>query len=160
MTRNAFIFLGLLASACGAAQTRTEVAEPSHTGTLAIMPVANDRYPRLASALDRALRAAPTPGMRTIVPKVSIEVVQLSIECVEASAPCYAAVGKSLQADELLFARVEPASPKELRVTVTRTNAEGGVVGQARSVYAGEDEAAPDAARLVSEALEHGSRSQ
>jgi hypothetical protein len=139
--------------ACGASHGHAERADSSRPGTLAVLPVANDRFPRLAAALDRALRSAPPQGWRTVVPKVSLEVVQLSIECVEASAPCYAAVGKSLQADGLLFARVEPASPKELRVTVTRTDAEGGVVAQARSVYAGEDDAAPDATRLVTEAL-------
>ena len=52
--------------------------------------------------------------------KVSLEVVQLSIECVDRTAACYEAVGKSLAANELLFAEIDEGPRKQsVKVTVT-----------------------------------------
>jgi hypothetical protein len=82
------------------------VAPPPHV-RLAMMPVENDAFPRLAEDLNRLLARMRVRGVdETFVSKVTLEVVQISIECVDPTAGCYTAVGKTLEADRLLMAHI------------------------------------------------------
>lgn len=89
---------------------------------LAVLAVESDRFPKIAAAATASLAQAQVAGVDEVeVSKVSIEVVQLSIECLEQTPDCYEAVGRSLAANRLLFARITPTSKRrrDLRVTVT-----------------------------------------
>jgi hypothetical protein len=126
---------------------------------LAVLPVAATKYPKVAAALDEGLRAATVPNTTPKMAPVSMEVVQLSIECVEASVACYAGVARSLEADQILFARISAGGNRgEVRVEVMRTNADGGTVGAATWTYKTEAEAIAEAKELVTRALGSGER--
>ena len=89
--------------------------------TLAVLAAESDAFPQAARAATDSLARARVKGFdNPQLSKVSMEVVQLSIECVDATAACYAAVGKELKVNQLLFAQIEKGpKPKTLRVTVT-----------------------------------------
>ena len=89
---------------------------------LAVLAVESDKFPAVAEAATVSLAKARITGVDQVeISKVSLEVVQLSIECVDPSADCYAAVGKSLAADRLLFAQVAAAGKRKRDVQVTVT---------------------------------------
>jgi hypothetical protein len=74
---------------------------------IAVLPIENRAYGRLASALNGLLQKVKVPGVdEQQFGKVTLEVVQLAIECVDATADCYTAVGQSLNSNELLFAQI------------------------------------------------------
>jgi len=86
--------------------------------------------------------------------KVSLEVVQLSIECVEPTPACYTAVGKSLSANQLLFAQLE-AGPKDdqVRVSVSLFDVDTATMKrQARKVFDTEQDAVYGLRDVVEEA--------
>src|SRR4051794_11223199 len=87
----------------------------------AVLPAESDSFPIAARAATERLRRARLRGfLEPQVSKVSLEVVQLSIECVERTPSCYEAVGKSLAANELLFAEIDEGPKKQsIKVTVT-----------------------------------------
>jgi hypothetical protein len=78
--------------------------------------------------------------------------VQLSIECVDPTRVCYEAIGRSMSANRLLFARIDGANRRQLKITVTLfdVDARAATRSQAR-VFASEDDAAAGAAALVAE---------
>jgi hypothetical protein len=129
--------------------------------TMAIMPVEGDVFPKLVKALNGELTDATVGGVqRTFVSKVSLEVVQISIECVDPTAACWTAAGKSLNADRLLFAQIEPvAEPKKkkkksvhLRVTLFDVH-KGEAIGDTDHTYKTEDEAVAASRGLLTETL-------
>ena len=138
--------------ACGHAAPKG--AEPAkHVTTLAVLPVESDKFPQTAEAVTASLTKATVSGVdRTEVSKVSLEVVQLSIECVEQTADCYEAVGKSLSANRLLFAVLEPDGKRRVRVTVTLFDVDSRAPKSANKVFANEQEASAGVADLVTEA--------
>ena len=87
----------------------------------AVLPAESDTFPIAARSTTERLRRARVRGLdEPQISKVSLEVVQLSIECVERTPACYEAVGKSLSANELLFAEIDEGPKKQsIRVTVT-----------------------------------------
>lgn len=88
---------------------------------LAVLPAESDAFPAAAEATTRALTDAEVPGIaRRRLSDVSLEVVQLSIECLEPTPACFAAVGRSLSAGQLLFAQLAKG-PRRREVTVTVT---------------------------------------
>lgn len=97
------------------------VVEPS-TQKLVVMPTESAAFPKIArAATDSLSRAEVSPGdpqLSKQLSKVSIEVVQLSIECVDASVACYQAVGRTLSANNLLFARIDSVKRRHPKVTV------------------------------------------
>jgi hypothetical protein len=121
--------------------------------TLAVLPAESDRFPQVAEAITASLTNAAVTGIdRTEVSKVSLEVVQLSIECVEPTADCYEAVGKSLAANRLLFALLEPDGKRRVRVTVTLFDVDSRAPKTAKKVFASEQDASAGVADLVAEA--------
>lgn len=121
--------------------------------TLAVLPAESVAFPHAAQAATQSLAAATVSGVdETQLSKVSLEVVQLSIECVEQTTDCYAKVGKSLEANRLLFAQLAPDGNKQVKVTVTLFDVDAREPKQAEKVYASEREATKGVADLVAEA--------
>jgi hypothetical protein len=126
------------------------------TTQLVVLPAESDAFPKAATAVSTALANARVAGVDgKKLSKVSLEVVQLSIECVDATSTCYAAVGKSLAADRLLFAQVDAQDKHKLQVTITLFDVDGGVPAKvAKKVFASEADASAGAAALVGEAVQ------
>jgi hypothetical protein len=121
---------------------------------LAVLPADSDGFPGAARAVTAQLAAARFAGVDAIrVAKASLEVVQLSIECVDPSDACYVAVGRSLAANRLLFARIEAgANRRQLKVQVTLYDVDAKAIARvAEQLYATEDAATTGAAALVAE---------
>jgi len=119
-----------------------------------VIPAESDAFPQAARAVSASLAAARVSGVdETRVSKVSLEVVQLSVECVEPTSACYEAIGRSMSANRLLFARIDGgANKRELRVTVTLYDVDANTAQRtAAKLFASEDEATAGAAALVAE---------
>ena len=141
--------------ACGGAHSppAAPVAAPGRL-QLAVIPAESDAYPSAARAVSASLAAAKLRGVEeTRVSKAPLEVVQLSIECVDASDACYQAIGRSLSANRLLFARIDGgASKRQLKVTVTLYDVDAREVRRTRAqLFDSEREASAGAAALVAE---------
>jgi len=141
---------GVVGLAGGCAHEAAKVAPPAHGARVALLPAESEQFPAAATALNTALRDAPLDALgERFLSKVSLEVVQLSIECVDASAACYAAAGRALAADRLLFAQLAP-NGHGLRVTVTLFDVRAAAPAkQSAGDFPDEQEAARGAARLV-----------
>ncbi|HEX3478188.1 MAG TPA: hypothetical protein VHT91_24370 [Kofleriaceae bacterium] len=122
---------------------------------LTVIPADSDAFPRAARAMSASLSSARIAGVdATTVSRVSLEVVQLSIECVDPTDACYEAIGRSMSANRLLFARIDPGATRpQLRVTVTLYDVDAGSAKQtAVKLFPTEDQAVAGAAALVAEA--------
>jgi hypothetical protein len=146
----------LVACSCGAPAKPAPAAPEAKPIRLAVMPAESDTFPNVAQAVSQSLAAAHVANITdTKVEKVSLEVVQLQIECIDPTAACYAAVGKSLSANKLLFAQVEPADKKQLKVTVTLFDVDASAPAKtAEKVFASEADANAGIAGLVTEATQ------
>jgi len=144
---------GALAACGGAASKPVPAAPAPKVVTLAVLPAESDAFPAAARATTDSLAHAHVTGVgRTQLSKVSLEVVQLSIECVEPSPACYQAVARSLSADRLLFAQIEPGRKrKQLKVTVSLFSLDDPLPHSAERVFASEQEAAQKVGELVGE---------
>lgn len=144
----------MLLTACRQpAPKMAEPPPPAPVTTLAVLPAESDRFPSVAEAITASLTKATVNGVdRTEVSKVSLEIVQLSIECVEPTVDCYEAVGKSLAANRLLFAELEPDGKRRVRVTVTLFDVDSRAPKTAKKVFASEQDASAGVADLVAEA--------
>ena len=126
---------------------------------LAVIPAESDAFPQVARAVSTELAAAKVAGMdETRLSKVSLEVVQLAIECVEPTGTCYEAIGRSLAANRLLFARIDGApgarrgGKRPLKVTVTLFDVDAKSAARtAEREFASEADATAGAAALVEE---------
>lgn len=134
-------------------------ATPSTPVQLAVIPAESDAFPRAAKAVSASLAAAKVSGVdETRVSKVSLEVVQLSVECVDPTSACYEAIGRSMAANRLLFARIEPISggahKRQLKITVTLFDVDASAAKRTaerteEQVFATENEATAGVAALV-----------
>jgi hypothetical protein len=127
---------------------------------LAVIPAESDAFPAAARAVSAQLAAAKVAGIdETRMSKVSLEVVQLAIECVEPTFACYQAIGRSLAANELLFARISDSASgarrrgkRPLKVTVTLFDVDAKAAARtAEREFASEADATAGAAALVEE---------
>ena len=124
---------------------------------LAVIPAESNAFPRAARAVSASLAGARIGGIdETQVSKVSLEVVQLAIECVDPTDACYQAIGRSMAANQLLFARIDPGARKrQLKVTVTLYDVDARAARHtAQKVFASEDQAVEGMAALVAEATQ------
>jgi hypothetical protein len=120
-----------------------------------VIPAESDAFPRAARAVSSSLAGARVAGVDTrSISKVSLEVVQLSIECVDPTDACYQAIGRSMAANRLLFARIDTSGKRrQLRVTVTLYDVDARAARRtAQKLFASEDQAIDGAAALVAEA--------
>ena len=108
-------------TACGHARPEPIAPQsPRPAVQLAVLPAESDSFPSAARAVSSSLAIAKVKGTdETKVSKVSLEVAQLAVECVEPTGACYEAVGRSMSANRLLFARIDGATKRKLKVTVT-----------------------------------------
>ena len=120
-----------------------------------MIPAESDAFPRAARAVSAQLATARIAGVDArSMSRVSLEVVQLAIECVDPTDACYQAIGRSMSANRLLFARID-AGPirRELRVAVTLYDVDAGAARRtAAKIFPTEDQAIDGAAALVAEA--------
>jgi hypothetical protein len=139
-------------AACGHAASPPP-ASPGAAPRLAVLPADSDAFPAVARALTAQLAAARPGGVAPHVAKASLEVVQLSIECVEPTDACYVAVGRSLAANRILFARIDAGVARRTpKVTVTLFDVDAQAARRtAERQFATEDEATAGAAALVAE---------
>ena len=122
---------------------------------LAVIPAESNTFPRAAEAVTGSLAGAAIGGIDEMhMTKVPLEVVQLAIECVDPSDACYHAIGRSMSANRLLFARIDPgATRRQLKVTVTLYDVDAKASRRtAQKVFPTEDQAVAGAAALVAEA--------
>lgn len=118
------LLITVMGGLVGCPPPATTPATPTPTGgkrIWAVLPAESDAFPIAARSTTERLRRARVRGLdEPQVSKVSLEVVQLSIECVERTPTCYEAVGRSLAANELLFAEIDQGPKKDsIKVTVT-----------------------------------------
>ena len=150
-----------VAAAC--AKSRPPVAKPAIVEKpkvkLAVLAVESDKFPKVADAATTSLAKVQLAGIDEVeISKVSLEVVQLSIECVEQTPACYEAVGRSLAANRLLFAQIEPGTPKkprkrDVKVTVTLFDVDSSALKKtAEKLFKNEKEATAGIDTLITEA--------
>jgi hypothetical protein len=152
---------GLAAAGCGHTKPPPVAAAPVPVPVrreLAVIPAESDAFPAAARAISAQLAQARVAGIdETRLSKVPLEVVQLAIECVEPTGTCYEAIGKSLAANQLLFARIAVAAGKSkarrpLKVTVTLFDVDARAAARtAEREFATEADATAGAAALVEE---------
>jgi hypothetical protein len=127
---------------------------------LAWLPVERLVAPEVAQAINDSLGHASPPGStESYKAPVSMEVAQLAIECIEPVAACYAAVGRSLGADRLLWAELHAGAAPEgtLQVTLTLLDVRGSaIIQRAERSFASAQEARDGAGPLVDQALRGG----
>jgi hypothetical protein len=144
--------------ACGSARpvsVAPTAPPPKPQVKLAVIPAESYAFPRAANAVSESLTSAQVGGVdKTSVSKVSLEVVQLSIECVDSTDTCYQAIGRSMAANRLLFARIDAgAARRQLRVTVTLYDVDAKSAKRtAEKLFVNEDQAVAGVAALVAEA--------
>ncbi len=143
-------------AACSHAQPAPVAMVPRAKVKLAVIPADGDQFPRAAQVLTASMSSARIGGVdETQIAKVPLADVQVLIECNDPTVACYAAVGKSLFANRLLFAQLEAGGkPKQLRMTVTLFDVDTQTAKRtAEKVFASEADAAAGSADLVAEAI-------
>ena len=153
------LIVGLMGGLMGCPPPSTAPVTPKPTDdgkrSWAVLPAESDAFPIAARTTTERLRRARVRGLdEPQVSKVSLEVVQLSIECVERTPVCYEAVGKSLAANELLFAEIDEGPKKQsIKVTVTLFDVDAKRRKKAASkVFASEEDVVWGVADVVAEA--------
>jgi len=98
-------------------RTAQKAAPPAR---LTWLPAESTAGRGLAKAVNEQLGQVSLPGARASVKSaVSMEVAQLAIECTEPTPSCYGAVGRSLGADEMLWAELGGGgSSRDVRVAL------------------------------------------
>ena len=116
---SAVLWLALgCASRTPPARTAERAAPPAR---LTWLPAESTAGRELAKAVDERLGQVSLPGSAAgVKAAVSMEVAQLAIECTAPTPSCYTAVGRSLGADEMLWAELGAGdgSSHEVRVAL------------------------------------------
>lgn len=113
-----------------------------------MIPPDSDAFPQAVRAAARIDGTDATP-----VSRVSLEVVQLAIEGVDPTDACYQAIGRSMAANRISFARID-AGPirRELQVEITLYDVDAKAARRtAARLFATEGQAIAGAAALVAE---------
>jgi hypothetical protein len=154
------LLLSCIAIACAgsAKPAPATVAKPAPPAAkLAWMPLDPFDAPAVARAVNdemsRVKLAGTRPGVKSAV---SMEVAQLAIECIEPTPACYRAVGRSLGADRLMWAQIDPADEK-IRVTVVLFDVGAGTETRKVGTFDGVQAARAGVSELVAHAAERGS---
>jgi hypothetical protein len=86
---------------------------------LAWMPLETRASPEIANVVNERFAHASVAGVtETFQASVSMEMAQLAIECIEHTPKCYAAVGRHVGADELLWAELSRSAKRDAGVTL------------------------------------------
>jgi hypothetical protein len=129
---------------------------------LAWMPLEAFDLPTVARAVnDNMGRARPSGTSGSAKAAVSMEVAQLALECIQPTPACYTAVGRSLNADRLMWAELDPSdSDDKIKITVVMFDVRAGTASRRAGTYDGENAARVGAADLVAHATGEGSAAQ
>ena len=110
---------------------------------------------------DQMSRAKPRGTSASVKAAVSMEVAQLAIECNQPTPACYAAVGRSMNADRLMWAELDAAAPDEkIRITVVMFDVQAGKSSRRVGTFADVQAARAGVAELVESASEPESQAQ
>lgn len=127
---------------------------------LGVLPPDDISFSDIATALGEPLRrvhmGATGPSRTEVVmAKVSMEVAQLSLECVTPTNDCYAAVGKFLQVDRLLWGQLSRDQDKtRVKVSVVLFDVGlGTTIGRAERSFPEHGTAAERLQKVVDEAM-------
>jgi len=129
---------------------------------LAWMPLDPLDAPGFAQVVnERMSKIKPAGTSASVKAAVSMEVAQLAIECIQPTPACYAAVGRSLNADRLMWAEVEPTTDDDkLRLTVVLFDVQAGTAPKrVEGTFADVQAARAGAADLIDRAADGGNRS-
>ena len=146
----------VVVAACSHAQPAAVAVVPRAKIKLAVIPADADLFPQVAKAVTDSMTSARIGGIdETQVAKIPLADVQVLIECNDPTALCYAAVGKSMFANRLLFAQLAAGTqPRQLRMTVTLFDVDTQAAKRtAEKLFASEADAAAGTADLVAEAI-------
>ena len=128
---------------------------------LAWMPLEAFEGPVAQAINEQMSRARPPGTSASVKAAVSMEVAQLAIECIEPTAACYAAVGRSLNADRLLWAELDPSGGDDkIVVTIVMFDVQAGKSARRAGTFADAQAARAGVADLVQRAADADSRSQ
>jgi hypothetical protein len=137
---------------------RLDASEPRVR--LGVLPPDDLSFSDIATALGEPLRRVTmgtTGPSRTevVMAKVSMEVAQLSLECVTPTNDCYAAVGKFLQVDRLLWSQLSRDQDKtRVKVTVVLFDVGLGTgIGRAERTFPEHGAATEGLQKVVDEAM-------
>lgn len=157
------LLLGCAHEAPRSAAKRTRKSAIVAPVRLGVLPPDEMRFADLAAAVSTALKKIRAEGSgpwtEVVTTKVSMEVAQLSLECVAPTSDCYAAVGKFLQVDRLLWAQLSrDDDQKSVKVTVELLDVGLGTgIGHAERSFPEHGPSTDELQQLVDEAME-GSR--
>jgi hypothetical protein len=154
------LLLGLGACASSGPPPVKAVKKPElPPARLAWMPLDPFDMPAVAKAVNENLsRARPAGTIGSAKAAVSMEVAQLAIECIQPTPACYTAVGRSLNADRLMWAELDPlASDEKIKITVVVFDVRAGTASRRAGTYDGVEAARAGAADLVAHASGAGS---
>jgi hypothetical protein len=154
------LLLWLGACAGKAPPAKVVKAPPAPPQKLAWMPLDPLDAPSVAKAVNQRLSQVKIAGATTGVKSaVSMEVAQLAIECIQPTPACYRAVGRSLGADRLMWAELDPEAPDDkIRITVVLFDVQAGTASRRVGTFDGVQAASAGAAELVDYAAGGGSR--
>jgi hypothetical protein len=156
----AALALAYLMGGCGAPATppaKTAASDAATPIRLAWLPVEALAAPEVAGAANSALaRLRPAGVTASAKAPVSMEVAQLTIECIQPTAACYSAVGRSIDADRLLWLEIARSTPdgKAVRVAVAFYDVQAGAfLRRAERTFASTAEARTGIQPFVAEAV-------
>jgi hypothetical protein len=142
--------------ACGSAPAPVKAVKKPELppARLAWMPLDPFDAPTVAKAVNENMsRARPAGTIGSTKAAVSMEVAQLAIECIQPTPACYTAVGRSLNADRLMWAELDPsASDEKIKITVVMFDVRAGTASRRAGTYDGVEAARAGAADLVAHA--------
>ncbi|MDX2091036.1 MAG: hypothetical protein SFX73_24465 [Kofleriaceae bacterium] len=86
----------------------------------AVLPAESERFPRAAKIATERMQEARLVGVDPPqMSNISLEMLQLSIECIDPTVVCYEAVGKTLQASQILWTEITAGKKrKQVKVKV------------------------------------------
>jgi len=121
---------------------------------LAWLPFDKSSSVGLTTAVNAQLEHADIDGVtESFRSPVSMEMAQLAIECIEKTAQCYAAVGRSIGADRLLWADLDHHGHGTLTLRVALFDVgRGGIAHEAEQSYPSAKAAEADVESLVARA--------
>jgi hypothetical protein len=155
----AAIFALALGLGCATTTHQAARSPPASVGPpprvrLAWLPFDAPASSGLIRAVNARLERAKIAGVtESFQAPVSMEMAQLAIECIEKTAHCYAAVGRSVGADRLLWADLDRSAHGGLTLRVALFDVEhGAVVHEAAQSYPSAKAAQADVETLVARA--------
>jgi hypothetical protein len=146
--------LGCATTTHQAAKSPPAPVSPPARVRLAWLPFDAAASSGLTTAVNVHLEHVKIAGVtETFQAPVSMEMAQLAIECIEKTAHCYAAVGRSVGADRLLWADVDRRAHGNLTLRVALFDVDrGAVVHEAEQSYPSAKAAQADVETLIARA--------